>query len=42
LSWQIIPERLGELVQNPSAMKAMLEMDKIDLARLERAAAQAR
>ena len=42
LSWQIIPERLGELMQNPSAMKAMLEMDKIDLARLERAAAQAR
>src|SRR6516164_7724632 len=31
LSWQIIPERLGELVQNPNAMKAMLEMDKIDL-----------
>jgi predicted 3-demethylubiquinone-9 3-methyltransferase (glyoxalase superfamily) len=42
LSWQIIPERLGELVQNPNAMKAMMEMDKIDLARLERAAAQAR
>jgi predicted 3-demethylubiquinone-9 3-methyltransferase (glyoxalase superfamily) len=39
LSWQIIPNRLGELIRNPRAMKAMLEMGKIDLAALERAAA---
>lgn len=39
LSWQIIPERLGELVQDPSAMKEMLKMEKIDLERLERARA---
>jgi len=39
LSWQIIPERLGELVQNPGAMKEMLKMDKIDIERLERARA---
>ncbi len=39
LSWQIIPERLGELVQDPNAMKEMLKMEKIDLERLERARA---
>jgi len=38
LSWQVIPARLPELIQNPKAMKAMLEMTKIDLAALERAA----
>jgi len=38
LSWQITPSRLGELIQNPKAMQAMLKMKKIDLAELERAA----
>lgn len=38
LSWQIIPARLPELIQNPKAMRAMMSMKKIDLAALERAA----
>jgi predicted 3-demethylubiquinone-9 3-methyltransferase (glyoxalase superfamily) len=38
LSWQITPSRLGELIQNPKAMQAMLKMKKIDLGELERAA----
>jgi predicted 3-demethylubiquinone-9 3-methyltransferase (glyoxalase superfamily) len=38
LSWQIIPTRLPELIQNPNAMRAMMSMKKIDLAELERAA----
>ena len=46
LSWQIIPVALMELISDPDkqkagrVMKAMLEMDKIDLGKLE-AAAQA-
>ncbi len=45
LSWQIIPTRLLELVGDPDpekserAMRAMLEMKKIDIAALENAAA---
>jgi predicted 3-demethylubiquinone-9 3-methyltransferase (glyoxalase superfamily) len=38
LSWQIVPSRLPELIQNPKALQAMLKMKKIDLAELERAA----
>jgi predicted 3-demethylubiquinone-9 3-methyltransferase (glyoxalase superfamily) len=44
LSWQITPRRLNELVTDPDperarrAMEAMLEMGKIDIAELERAA----
>jgi predicted 3-demethylubiquinone-9 3-methyltransferase (glyoxalase superfamily) len=38
LSWQIVPARLPELIENPNAMQAMLKMKKIDLAALERAA----
>jgi predicted 3-demethylubiquinone-9 3-methyltransferase (glyoxalase superfamily) len=44
LSWQIIPTRLGELLGDPDpdrarrAMEAMLQMRKIDIAELERAA----
>jgi predicted 3-demethylubiquinone-9 3-methyltransferase (glyoxalase superfamily) len=43
LSWQIIPSVLGKLLQDKDAkkasrvMKAMLEMDKIDIKRLQRA-----
>lgn len=40
LSWQIVPARLPELIQNPKAMRAMMGMKKIDLAELERAAAE--
>jgi len=44
LSWQIIPRRLSELLSDPDAgrarraMEAMMEMVKIDIAALERAA----
>jgi predicted 3-demethylubiquinone-9 3-methyltransferase (glyoxalase superfamily) len=44
LSWQIIPDRLMELIGDPDpgrsgrAMEAMLQMRKIDVAALERAA----
>jgi len=47
LSWQVVPRRLMELVGNPDsenserAMKALLQMKKIDLAELERAYAGA-
>jgi predicted 3-demethylubiquinone-9 3-methyltransferase (glyoxalase superfamily) len=46
LSWQIIPRALGELLgdKDPArasrAMKAMLQMTKIDVAALKRSAAQ--
>jgi predicted 3-demethylubiquinone-9 3-methyltransferase (glyoxalase superfamily) len=44
LSWQIIPERMGELLSDPDperagrAMQAMLKMQKIELDALEAAA----
>ena len=38
ISWQIVPSRLPELIKNPNAMKAMLQMRKPDIAELERAA----
>jgi predicted 3-demethylubiquinone-9 3-methyltransferase (glyoxalase superfamily) len=47
LSWQIIPKALGELLgdkdprKSQSVMKAMLQMDKIDIARLQEAASKA-
>jgi predicted 3-demethylubiquinone-9 3-methyltransferase (glyoxalase superfamily) len=43
LSWQIIPEALGKLMTDPdpkkaaSVMQAMLQMDKIDVKRLQEA-----
>jgi predicted 3-demethylubiquinone-9 3-methyltransferase (glyoxalase superfamily) len=43
LSWQIIPTVLGELLQDPDAekaarvMRAMLQMDKIEIAALQQA-----
>ena len=45
LSWQIVPNRLMELLMDPDpgisqrTMKAMMTMTKIDIAELERAAA---
>ena len=45
LSWQVVPDRLSELLSNPDpetsqrAMKAMLKMRKIEIDELERAAA---
>jgi predicted 3-demethylubiquinone-9 3-methyltransferase (glyoxalase superfamily) len=45
LSWQIIPNSLGRMLGDPvtgrQVMEAMLQMDKIDLARLEAAGAAA-
>lgn len=47
LSWQVVPRRLGELLTSPDrsaaerAMKAMLDMGKLDVAALEKAAAGA-
>jgi predicted 3-demethylubiquinone-9 3-methyltransferase (glyoxalase superfamily) len=38
LCWQIVPARLPELIKNPKAMQAMLQMKKLDIAELERAA----
>ena len=44
VSWQIVPIRLNELIDDPDegrarrAMEAMLEMGKIDIAEVERAA----
>jgi predicted 3-demethylubiquinone-9 3-methyltransferase (glyoxalase superfamily) len=47
LSWQVVPSSLGRLLQDEDPMKAqrvmetMLEMQKIDIAELERASAGA-
>jgi predicted 3-demethylubiquinone-9 3-methyltransferase (glyoxalase superfamily) len=44
LSWQIVPERLTELLKDPNpararrAMESMMTMVKIDIAALEKAA----
>jgi predicted 3-demethylubiquinone-9 3-methyltransferase (glyoxalase superfamily) len=38
LSWQIVPARLPELIRQPKAMQAMLQMKKLEIAELERAA----
>lgn len=45
LSWQVVPKQLSELLTNPDkekagrVMNAMLQMKKIDIAKLEEAAA---
>jgi predicted 3-demethylubiquinone-9 3-methyltransferase (glyoxalase superfamily) len=38
LSWQIVPARLSDFIRHPKAMQAMLQMKKLDIAELERAA----
>jgi predicted 3-demethylubiquinone-9 3-methyltransferase (glyoxalase superfamily) len=38
LCWQIVPARLPDLIKHPKAMQAMLQMKKLDIAELERAA----
>jgi predicted 3-demethylubiquinone-9 3-methyltransferase (glyoxalase superfamily) len=40
LCWQIVPEKLPELLVHPQAMRAMMGMMKMDLAALEEAALQ--
>jgi len=37
LSWQIIPDNMGELICNQSAIEAMFTMNKIDIGALEAA-----
>jgi predicted 3-demethylubiquinone-9 3-methyltransferase (glyoxalase superfamily) len=38
LCWQIVPARLIELIRHPKALQAMLNMKKLDIGELERAA----
>ena len=38
LSWQIVPARLPDLLKHPRAVRAMLQMKKLDIGELERAA----
>lgn len=38
LSWQVIPTELPQLIKHPKALQAMLQMDKIDLETLRKAA----
>jgi|SRR5665213_981965 len=38
VSWQVVPAKLGELLEKPKAMQAMMKMKKLDIAELERAA----
>jgi predicted 3-demethylubiquinone-9 3-methyltransferase (glyoxalase superfamily) len=40
LSWQIVPARLPQLIRRPKAFQAMLQMRKLDLAVLEKAAGE--
>jgi predicted 3-demethylubiquinone-9 3-methyltransferase (glyoxalase superfamily) len=37
VSWQIIPRGLMKLISNPKGLEAMLKMQKLDIAALERA-----
>ncbi|SRR5260370_27222895 len=37
LSWQVVPANMGELIRSQKAMKAMLQMIKIDIETLRRA-----
>jgi predicted 3-demethylubiquinone-9 3-methyltransferase (glyoxalase superfamily) len=38
LCWQIVPARIVELIGSPKAMTAMMQMKKLNIAELERAA----
>ena len=38
LSWQVVPARISEYIKSPKAMQAMMQMKKLDIAELERAA----
>jgi len=38
LCWQIVPHNIGDLLKNPNAMAAMMQMVKFDIATLEAAA----
>ena len=36
--WQVVPARLPDLIKHPKALQAMMQMKKLDIAELERAA----
>ncbi len=38
LCWQVVPARLPDLIKHPKAMQAMMQMKKLEIAELERAA----
>ncbi|MGB6690154.1 MAG: VOC family protein [Terracidiphilus sp.] len=38
LCWQVAPAHIGEHIRHPKAMQAMMQMKKLDIAALERAA----
>ncbi len=38
VSWQVVPERIGKLLEKPKAVEALMKMQKIDVARLTSAA----
>jgi predicted 3-demethylubiquinone-9 3-methyltransferase (glyoxalase superfamily) len=38
LSWQVVPGNIAALVRHPKAMDAMMQMKKLDIAKLEQAA----
>jgi predicted 3-demethylubiquinone-9 3-methyltransferase (glyoxalase superfamily) len=38
LCWQVVPARLADWIKHPKAMQAMMQMKKLDIAELERAA----
>jgi len=38
LCWQVVPARLADLIKHPKAMQAMMQMKRLDIAELERAA----
>ena len=38
LSWQVVPEGLGSMLQSPGAVSAMMKMRKLDIAALKAAA----
>lgn len=40
LSWQVTPATIGDLISKPAAFKAMMQMKKLNIAELERAAAE--
>ncbi len=37
ISWQVVPANMGEIVDNPKTMQAMMKMTKFDIAALEAA-----
>jgi predicted 3-demethylubiquinone-9 3-methyltransferase (glyoxalase superfamily) len=39
VSWQVIPQNIGQLIAHPDAMQAMLKMKKLDVKKLQLAAA---